>query len=320
MTKIMTVTGPISPKELGFCQPHEHLMISQGVSATVNPALCIDDIGRSAAEAAQFRAMGGNTIIDAQPGGCNRVAEALVQISCDTGVNIVASTGVHKHIFYPKDHWIFTQEQDVLRDVFIHELTVGMYTNIDVTLSREYIPSCAGIIKIAYDLEGLTPVYDKCFKAAAEAARECDVPMMIHIEQGSGAGRLLDTLISWGVNPRKVMFCHMDREIMPLSFYVPFLEKGIALEFDTIGRFKYHSDEDEAVLIKGLIDMGYEDQILCSLDTTRERLKAYNPSGVGLCHLFTSFFPLLKAYGVADRQIRKISHDNIVRVFTSMAL
>jgi len=315
MKQIMTVTGAKSPEELGFIQPHEHLMISYGVSATKNPALCIDDVEKSTAEVARFRAMGGGAIVDAQPGGCNRVAEGLLRISRDTGVSIIASTGVHKHIFYPAGHWIFTESQDVIRDVFIRELEVGMYTNIDKILTEDFISSRAGIIKLAYDLEGLTSVYEKCFRAGAEAAIRCDVPMMIHIEQGSDAKALLDALISWGVNPMKLMFCHMDREIGPLAHYVSFLERGISLIFDTIGRFKYHGDAEEAALIRGLIGLGFEDQILCSLDTTRERLQSYNPDGVGLCYLFTDFFPLLKTYGVTDRQLHKISHDNVVRVF-----
>ena len=316
MKKIMTVTGPKDPVDLGFIQPHEHLMISRGVSATLNPALCIDDVEKSTAEVGRFKAMGGGAIIDAQPGGCNRVAEGLLQISRSTGVHVIASTGVHKHIYYPRGHWIFTEDQATIRDVFIHELEVGMFTDIDERLSDTYIPSRAGIIKVAYDLAGLDdPVHEKCFRAAAKAAIHCDVPMMIHIEQGSDAASLLDALISWGVNPNKLIFCHMDREIKPLSDYIPFLEKGIALEFDTIGRYKYHSDQEEAALIRGLIDLGFEDQILCSLDTTRERLKSYNPDGVGLCYLFTDFFPLLGTRGVTERQIQKISHDNVVRVF-----
>jgi len=107
----------------------------------------------------------------------------------------------------------------------------------------------------------------------------------------------------------------MDREIKPLSFYLPVLEKGITLEFDTIGRFKYHDDESEAKLIKELIDAGYGNQILCSLDTTRERLKAYHPEGIGLRYLFTSFFPLLREYGITEAQIEKMTHDNFVRLY-----
>ena len=315
MKKITTVLGAIEPEALGFVQPHEHLMISRGVSADINPAICIDDVDKSVQEVLAFRDAGGGTIIDAQPGGCNRVAEGLREIAERTGVHIIAATGFHKHIFYKKDHWIFTESKETIRDLFIHELEVGMYTNLEAGLSGPYIDSRAGIVKGANDVVNLTPNYEKCFRAAAEAAIHCEKPLMVHIEPWSDGTKLLKTLLAWGVQPHRILFCHMDRAILPISHYRFFLDAGISLEFDTIGRFRYHGDAEEAVLIKALLDLGYEDQILCSLDTTRERLKAYNPGGVGLTYLFTSFFPLLREHGVSQRQLDKISHDNIVRAF-----
>ncbi|MCL2864707.1 MAG: hypothetical protein FWE25_04095 [Lachnospiraceae bacterium] len=316
MKKIITVNGAKAPDEIGFCQSHEHLLISKGVSATLNQALCIDDINKSTVEVRAFKSMGGNTLVDAQPGGCNRVAEGLAQISKDTGVHIICSTGFHKHAFYPKDHWLFTYSLEQLKDVYVHELEVGVFRDIDSKAPKEWVVGLrAGIIKTALDVIGLTPQYLKCFEAAAKAAIHCDVPMKVHIDQEADHVALLGYLQKWGINPRKIMFCHMDREIKPLSFYLPVLEKGITLEFDTIGRFKYHDDESEAKLIKELIDAGYGNQILCSLDTTRERLKAYHPEGIGLCYLFTSFFPLLREYGITEAQIEKMTHDNFVRLY-----
>ncbi|MFR1989782.1 MAG: hypothetical protein ACLS3C_06875 [Oscillospiraceae bacterium] len=44
-------------------------------------------------ELLDYRAAGGSTIVDAQPVGCNRMTKELVQLSRDSGVQIVASTG-----------------------------------------------------------------------------------------------------------------------------------------------------------------------------------------------------------------------------------
>jgi len=316
MKQIMTVNGWQSSGNLGFCQPHEHLMISKGVSSSLHDALLIDDIDKSIAEVSAYKMAGGDTIIDAQPGGCNRVAAALSDISDTTGVNIIASTGFHKHMFYPKSHWLFTKSLDELKEVFVHELSIGMYTNIDDDFSTEYISNKAGIVKVALDSCNLTPMYEKCFHAAALAAIECDVPMMVHIEQGSDPVALAGTLISWGVNANRIIFCHMDREVMPLEYYTTVLDKGITLEFDTIGRFKYHDDESEVKLVMDLFDAGYEGQLLFSLDTTRERLIAYNPDGVGLAYILKTFLPMMKKAGMTDVQVRKVMHDNFVRVFT----
>ena len=312
----MTVTGWQDPEQLGFCQPHEHLMISAGVSSQLNSTLLIDDIAKSTAEVFKFKAAGGGTIIDAQPGGANRCPEALLAISKETGVNIIASTGFHKHCFYPKDHWLFTGTLAGLTNIFVHELTIGMFCNIDHHFSPKFIASKAGIIKVALDGCTLTPIYQKCFQAAAYAAIECEVPMMVHIEQGSNPLALLKNLISLGVPAKRIIFCHMDRDVMPLSYYTKVLDLGATLEFDTIGRFKYHSDEDEVTLIMDLLKAGYENQLLFSLDTTSERLKSYNPKGIGLTYIIESFLPMLKEAGMTDSQIQKITHTNLINIFT----
>ena len=317
MKQIMTVNGLQSPEKLGFCQPHEHLMISRGVSSSLHGALLIDDISKSTAEVMAYKEAGGKSIIDAQPGGCNRVALALAEISTMTGVNIIASTGFHKHIFYPENHWLFTMSCAELQKVFIHELTIGMYDNIDKHFEPTHSTHKAGIIKVALDSCNLTPMYEKCFQAAALAAIECDVPLMVHIEQGSNPAALADTLLSWGVNPKRILFCHMDREVMPLEYYTTVLDKGITLEFDTIGRFKYHNDESEVKLIMTLLTAGYEDQLLFSLDTTRERLITYNPEGVGLCYLLKTFLPMMRIAGMTDEQVHTVTQENLVRIFTA---
>ena len=47
MKEIITVTGRIAPEELGFCQCHEHIAMSKGISYQINPALCMDDMEKS---------------------------------------------------------------------------------------------------------------------------------------------------------------------------------------------------------------------------------------------------------------------------------
>ncbi|MFV0529104.1 MAG: phosphotriesterase [Lachnospiraceae bacterium] len=315
MNSIMTVQGPILPAQLGFCQCHEHLLISKGVSFSVNPALCIDDFSKSLAEVNNYAQAGGRTLIDAQPGGCNRMAEGLLALSKASGINIIASTGFHKMQFYPTAHWIFEKTQAELTSIFLHELTVGMYTNSDIQFHPEYIPCCAGMLKTALDAEGLTPRYKTLFAAAADAAVRSGVPMQIHIESGSDPLSLLDFLEIHKVPMQRIILCHMDRAIADTGIHREALKRGCFLEFDTIGRFKYHSDLYEAGLFAEHMQAGFEDQLLFSLDTTRQRMKAYDPSAIGLDYILTTFLPILQAHGITPAQIKKIAHDNCVRIF-----
>ena len=87
------------------------------------------------------------------------------------------------------------------------------------------------------------------------------------------------------------------------------------MEFDTIGRFKYHSDEDEAKFIVKLVEEGYEDTILLGLDTTRDRLKSYGGS-IGLDYISKNFIPTLKDFGLSDKIIEKFLVTNPAKAFT----
>lgn len=316
MRKIITVTGEISPEELGFCQFHEHLLIRKGKSYEVNPALYMDDVEKSKEEMIRYRVAGGGAVIDAQPGGCGRMAEGLECISRKSGVHVICSSGFHKLCYYPENHWIRTaSEQEMIR-FFKRELMEGIVRDSDETMDGPRGSQCAGIVKCAIDIENLTPRYKRLFSAAASAALECGRTMMVHIEKGADPLTLLDFLISCGMNPRHIVFCHMDRAIPDLEVHKKILSSGVYLEFDTIGRYKYHSDAAEIQIIKEMIRSGYEDQLLFSLDTTRLRLKTYTPGGVGLDYILRTFIPEMEEMDVNKRQIWKMSHDNPVKALS----
>jgi len=313
---ILTVLGPISADEVGFCQCHEHLMLSLGKSFEVDPCLFFDDIEKSTAEVMRFRQKGGNTVVEAQPVGCNRVAEALVEISEKTGVNIIASTGFHKNIFYRDGHWIFEKSENELTDIFISELTEGMYIGCDTVFSQRKCSAKSGIIKTALDSCNFSGSYKKLFNAAAKAAGETGAPIWVHIEKGSDPELLADFFEKAGIEPGRLVFCHMDRTGHDISVQKSVLSRGIFLEFDTIGRFKYHSDEEEIDMFKKLLDSGYEDRLLFSLDTTGKRLKTYTPSGIGLDYIIDTFIPKMRLAGISEEEIDKISKLNPIKALT----
>jgi phosphotriesterase-related protein len=313
MSNIKTISGVIPSQKLGFCQCHEHLMISKGVSYDVNPALCIDSIEKSKQELLRYRAAGGQSVIDAQPVGCNRMESALGVLAEETGVNIICSTGFHKLYFYPEHHWIHTYSGEKLTEIYIHEIVSGMFVGSDTFEPRDFCSCKAGIIKTALDKEGLTDRYQRLFLAAIDAAISTGAPMMVHIEQGSDPLQLLKYLTLRGVPADKLIFCHLDRACDDdVDTIKRIVDKGVFAELDTIGRFKYHSDKREIEIIKELLDGGYQDQILCSLDTTRERLRAYNNDAVGLDYILKIFIPLMRNSGISEEQIHRFFYENCI--------
>lgn len=313
----MTVTGSIEPSDLGFSQCHEHLLISRGRSFEINHALCIDKIENSIKDVLDFKEAGGKTIIDAQPCGCNRMETGLALISSKTGVNIISSTGFHKMCFYPENHWIHTASEDELTAIFTSELKYGMYVDADTTFPSCQCSARAGIIKTAFDKEELSNRYKRLFRAAVESAIDTNCAISVHIEQDTNPLYLLDYLLKIGMNPQKLIFCHMDRACRDLSLHQQVLKEGVSLEYDTIGRFKYHDDNHEISIFQTMLAQGFENQLLFSLDTTRERLKSYTPSGIGLDYLMKIFIPHMIAAGISPHQINLISCENIRRILST---
>ena len=312
--RIHTVTGEIDPNDLGFTQCHEHILLSKGKSWEVNPALCMDNLEKSEREVLAYLQKGGKALVEAQPVGCNRDAEGLRRIAEHTGASIVASTGFHKMQFYEKDHWIFEMEENRLSSLYVSELVEGMFEGLNQKYAPERIGAKAGIIKTALDSCGLKEPYERLFRAAVRAHLETGAPIMVHIEKGSSPEELAEFLKKLGANPEKLYFCHMDRACAKLESFARVLKAGISLEFDTIGRFKYHSDEKELELFRQVLDYGGEDQLLFSLDTTRSRLKEYEPEAVGLTYILDSFLPFMQRSGITESQIRKIAWENPARI------
>jgi phosphotriesterase-related protein len=318
MKVVTTVTGDVpivSPLSLGFCHGHEHVFISKGRSAEVNSVLRIDDADKSISELRDFYRAGGRVLVDAQPVGCNRDATRLEEISRSSGVHIIASTGFHKMIFYPEEHWIFRASSDELRAIFETELTEGMYVDCDAPYPRNVTKIRAGQVKTALDACGVTGLYEKPFSAAARAAADTGRTLMVHIERGSDTMALAEFLASTGVSPERTVFCHMDRATDDINVHYAICSRGIYLEYDTICRPKYHDDIREAEIIRLILDAGFEDRLMMGLDVTRARIKSYGGTP-GLVYIIETFIPFLKKRGVTDAQIHKAFYDNPSEVFS----
>jgi predicted metal-dependent phosphotriesterase family hydrolase len=312
---ITTVTGPIAPAEIGFCHSHEHLFLKKGQAAKIDPALQIDDFDKTVQELNLFKEAGGTTIVDAQPVGSGRHSQWLTDASQHTGVQIVAATGFHKLIFYPENHWIRTADAYELSQLFIDELQNGMYTDGEEAWPQEQITAKAGIIKTASDFEGVGgPIY-RLFKAAAQSAITTGAPIMSHTEMGRAALDQIKLYTDFGLAPNQLIICHLDRKMDNVDYMLHVASTGVYLELDTIGRFNYHSDEEEVKLIIKLIEAGYENQILLGLDTTRKRLKSYGGT-LGLDYLAKTFLPKLEENGVSKALLHKMMHENPAKAFS----
>ncbi|WP_104372560.1 phosphotriesterase family protein [Desulfocucumis palustris] len=313
--EISTVLGLVPTEKLGYCQCHEHLFIAAGHSEKINPALRLDDYDLTVNELLLYKKHGGVSLVDAQPLACGRMAGRLVEASQATGVNIIASTGFHKLVFYPDSHWIHHVPGDTFAGLLIEEIKTGMYIDGDNELPGQKIPAKAGIIKTALDSEKLTEAYKGLLTAAARASRATGAPVMCHTELGRGALEVIRLLRDHGVPSDSIIICHLDRRADNFDYHRRVAETGVFVEYDTIGRFKYHSDEEEAGLILRMIENGFEDRILLGLDVTRERMKSYG-GDIGLDYILRTFIKQLYKRGIPSRHIEKMTKTNPAMALT----
>ncbi|MEG1843979.1 MAG: phosphotriesterase [Clostridia bacterium] len=304
-TMVKTVTGALPLAQLGYCQMHEHLYVSLGPATQENPALLIDRIDKSSLEAARYFAAGGRSLLDAQPGGAGRDARALRAISLASDVAILCVTGFHLPMFYPAGHPIDTMDEGALYALFLSELLEGVSEDKAI---------CAGAVKAALTSDGFSGRTKDKLRAAARAAKTADVPLVVHTERGAGALQAIDACMRLGLPPSRILICHADRQAADFAPHEAIARTGALLEYDTIGRFKYHSDEDEVRLIVHMLEKGFEAQLLLSLDTTAARLTSYG-GAIGLDYLLTSFLPRLRAQNIPESVLQTITLVNPTRAF-----
>lgn len=306
---IMTVLGLIEPDRLGMCQAHEHLFVKPGPATHTFPDLLLDDYDKTLQESRTYFQAGGRSLVDAQPVGSGRMADLQERVSRESGVHVVAVTGFHRPLFYDESHWIHHASREQLVGLFTEELETGMYLDGEAAWPAERGTARAGIIKTAAGPDGICGRWRVLFDAAAETARRTAAPVLIHTEEGHGALEILRFFLDRGVATQQLIFCHLDRLPGNADPMAEVASAGAWLELDTIGRFKYHDDREEAGTIGKLISLGHGAHMLLGLDVTRARMRAYGGT-IGLDYLHDSFLPLLIRSGIPETDVRRMLVDN----------
>jgi phosphotriesterase-related protein len=259
-----------------------------------------------------YREVGGNSIMDPQPIGTGRDAQALETLSRESGVNIIGCTGYHIPSLYTRDHWIFTAPEEKLEELFEEEITDGMYISGCYAWPRFQTDIRAGAIKgmlTEEGIHGLNGRVKQLLRAAGKAAIKTGTPLMLHTEYGLGVLEAVDFLESMGMDLSRVIICHVDRRENPYSVHEEIAKRGVFLEYDTINILEFRKPEDEVRLFMHMFDKGYENQLLIASDSMASRLKAYGGM-FGLDYTITEFLPLLKEAGAGSEAMRKIVRDN----------
>ncbi|MCI6464600.1 MAG: phosphotriesterase [Faecalicatena sp.] len=309
MGYIETVTGRVEEENIGHCQPHEHVYITQTPALLTNPELRLNNLAASIKELQMYKKAGGNTLVDANPLATGRDALALKSASEVSGVQVIACTGYHIPIFYREDHWIWSTPEEELEELFVRELTEGMFLGGCYGWPSYQTDIRAGLVKAMLTSEGVSGRTEVLLKAAGRAAAKTGTSLMLHTEYGKGALEAIQLLKEHGLKENRILICHVDRQVEELSIHEEIAASGVFMEYDTITLFEFHDNESEIRMLRHMIDKGYLDQILISTDPTADRLKNYE-GRCGMDYILTTFIPALKKQGFTDQEIIQITQEN----------
>ena len=195
-------------------------------------------------------------------------------------------------------------------DLFSEELTEGMYQD-GTWFWPEYRTDCkAGLIKSMIDINGLkNPKTVDLLTAAGLAAKRTGSPIMLHTENVDVL-EAIDLLAGKiGVPEKRILVCHVDRQVEDYSIHKKIAQTGVFMEYDTITLFEFHNVASEIKMLRYMIDEGFLSQILISTDPTTDRLKNYFGI-VGIDYILTEFIPLLQENGFSENEIYQMTHSN----------
>lgn len=360
----MTVCGPIEPEQLGFTSMHEHILSDCSMfrnrtrKACVFPArsaikwedelrldnrsahrhdivlsldnMKLDDEAMMSYEVAEFKAGGGNSIVEVSAPGIRSSPlelEGIRRIAERTGVHIVASTGLYVEDTWPEHfrHMTFSQFASFLQ----REITYGI-------AETGILP---GHIKTAY--EAPSQQLSTYLRAAGAVSRESGLSLQVHlgtdVKPDEVRENVLKPLLQGGSVPEKTILCHIQFMMGVLSIqqlvthpgYIPFdisflrelAAQGYILCFTPFG---FEADNENLGLahypdwyslsgVVALIQEGYVEQLVIGNDVFT-KLATRRGGGEGYRRLSDFVVPALALCGVSEQDIRKIMVENPARI------
>jgi 5-phospho-D-xylono-1,4-lactonase len=268
---IRTVAGDIPPDQLGPCDAHEHLFL-------VTPAQPGDefaDVEKAIEEARTLVDAGARALVDWTPIGLGRDLDGALRVSRETGLHVVAATGLHREPHYLPVDPLRAASAEELAERFVADLR-----------------RC-GVIKVGAGYHSVSPFEAKAFAAAALAYTRVGAPVCVHTEHGTMGLALVERLEALGVPPSSVVVAHLDRN-PDAGEHAETAAAGAWLQLDGPGRTKYWPDSIILGLIAELAERGHAGRLLLGGDTGRASMMRAYGGGPGMDYVFARFKPRLE--------------------------
>ena len=256
MPTIQTVQGPVEAEELGTTLIHEHVRFRDEAVAEQWPArydreaelaAALDHVNAAAAH-------GVEAIVDPTAMFGGRDVEFMRRVAQESGVKIVACTGIYTYDYLPP--YFANRSEDQMAEHFVEDIEKGVQ-GTDIR---------AGFLKCAADEPGVTPSIEKVHRAVARASVQTGAPIMAHSRPASNTGpRQLEIFAEEGVDSEKVQIAHTG-DTDDLGYIEGILDSGAYIGLDRYGLDMFLSLEKRNTTTAELLRRGHAEKIFISQD------------------------------------------------------
>jgi phosphotriesterase-related protein len=256
MAEVQTVQGPVDAEELGTVLIHEHVRFRDEAVAANWPAF-YDGDNEMAMALEQVNAAKGHgveTIVDPTAMFGGRDVRFMKRVADETGVQIVACTGIYTYDFLP--HYFENRSEDQIAEHFVHDIEQGCQ-DTDIR---------AAFLKCAADEPGVTEHVEKIHRACARASVQTGAPIMAHSRPASNTGpRQVEIFLEEGVAPEKIQIAHCG-DTDDLDYLERVLDTGVWIGLDRYGLDLFLATERRNATTAELLRRGYADRVFISQD------------------------------------------------------
>jgi phosphotriesterase-related protein len=319
VAQVQTVQGPVDAGELGIVLGHEHVRFRDEAVAEQWPGRYDEALELDAALVAVRAASdhGVRTIVDATAMFGGRDVRFMKRVADDTGVRIVACTGIYSYDYLP--HYFENRDVDVMADHFVEDIERGCQ-GTDIR---------AAFLKCAADAAGVTEHVEKIHRACARASIQTGAPIMAHSMPAVGTGpRQVEIFEEEGVDLSRVQIAHCgDSE--DVGYIEGLLAKGVYVGLDRYGLEMYLPIDKRNATAAELLRRGHAERLIISQDFCAsidwfppEAAEVFESQGAirnwSMTLVFESVCPTLREMGVMDDAVfNTIFVENPARWLTS---
>jgi predicted metal-dependent phosphotriesterase family hydrolase len=299
------VLGDVAPETLGLTLCHEHLVTAPAPRLRDGDDLLLDDPAKAVAELGVFRQAGGGALIELTVAEFGRDVRALREISAQSGVQVVATTG---HVSV--DYWDGVIDVPALSvEQLVEEMTADLTVGVDGSEVR------AGIIKAGSSRDEVTDAEERVLTAAGITQQRTGSPITTHTTAGTMAPDQARILLAAGADPRRVCLGHLDRRLLYPELRA-LAREGFLLGFDCISKDWYEPDAKRVETVARLVDDGLVEHVVLSGDLARRSSWVSWGGGPGYSYIPWRFVPWLRRQGLDEQAIRQITVGNPARLLT----